>query len=85
MDEDLARLERRVKVLETLLAFQFAAQHMQTSDPAAAIRGLRSLLVSPDATLPAGAADDPELAAEFERVVGLVESLQHTLPRRLVD
>jgi hypothetical protein len=83
MDDELAALEVRVRVLETLVAFQFAAQHMQTSDPAAAVRRLRDLLVD------RAREDDPAsaeqvraaLTASLERI----ESLQAELPRRLVD
>jgi hypothetical protein len=83
-DDELKRLEVRVQVLETLVAFQFAAQHMQTPDPAAAVRRLRELLIDrAAASLPDL---DPALVqSEFEQALGRITTLQGRLPRRLVD
>jgi hypothetical protein len=85
MDEDeLNRLAVRVRVLETLVAFQFAAQHMQTPDPAAAVRRLRAQLIErARETLPDLDAD--LVAAEFEAALGRILELQEQLPKRLVD
>jgi len=87
-DEDLARFEIRLQVLETLVAFQFAAQHMQTPDPAAAIARLRALLLDPAADFPIPGLDPAmagEARAELEAALGRVLALQSQLPRRLVD
>jgi hypothetical protein len=86
MDDELSGIEARLRVLETLVAFQFAAQHMQTSDPAAAVRRLRELLVD---NAREGSEADPELAprvrAELQAALDRIQSLQEQLPRRLVD
>jgi hypothetical protein len=83
-EEELRRLEVRVRVLETLVAFQFAAQHMQTPDPAAAVRRLRSLLIErARETLPE--LDAALVQSEFEQTLDRILDLQEQLPRRLVD
>ncbi|HUJ02434.1 MAG TPA: hypothetical protein VLW75_02270 [Rhizomicrobium sp.] len=84
MDEQLAELELRITVLETLVAFGFAAQHMQTADPADAMRRLRALLVERIARA-TGEGRQREIAAELERVIKRIADLQTQLPRRLVD
>ncbi|HVN00599.1 MAG TPA: hypothetical protein VMT68_10330 [Caulobacteraceae bacterium] len=85
-DDDLARIEIRLQVLETLVAFQFAAQHMQSADPAAAIARLRALLLERQLPMPGL---DPALAdaaqAELAAAVDRILALQDQLPRRLVD
>ena len=82
MDEELAEIEVRLSALEILMAFQFAAQHMQTSDPAGAIHRLRSLLLERE-----GASGERQAAIStaLERVVQRIVDLQERLPRRLVD
>ena len=83
-DEELGRLEVRVRVLEMLVAFQFAAQHMQTPDPAAAVRRLRALLIERASdTLPD--LDAGLVQTEFEQALARIVELQDQLPRRLVD
>ncbi|HEX4301604.1 MAG TPA: hypothetical protein VHZ78_02340 [Rhizomicrobium sp.] len=83
MDEELSEIEVRLTVLEALVTFQFAAQHMQTSDPAAAVARLRSLLL--DGAV--GSADERKAAVAdaLERTVQRILDLQEQLPRRLVD
>lgn len=87
-DEDLAAIKIRLQALETLVAFQFAAQHMQTADPAAAIARLRELLVDRAAEIPMPGLD-PSLAdrarTELRQAVERILDLQAQLPRRLVD
>jgi hypothetical protein len=86
MDEDLAAIEVRLSVLEMLVAFQFAAQHMQTSDPAGAIRRLRSLLLERmEAGASAGDGRQDAISAAMERAIQRIDDLQGQLPRRLVD
>ncbi len=87
-DDDLNRIEIRLRVLETLVAFQFAAQHMQTADPAASIVRLRELLVERASEIPMPGLDpglrdraNAELSQALDRILGL----QAQLPRRLVD
>ena len=82
MDQELADIEARLSVVEILLAFQFAPQHMQTSDPSAARRRLKSLLL--DRTDPPGG-DRAAVSAAMERAVQRIIELQESLPRRLVD
>ncbi len=83
-DDELSRLEVRVRVLEMLVAFQFAAQHMQTPDPAAAVRRLRQLLIDRAQELLPDL--DPDLVqSEFEQALDRILALQGQLPRRLVD
>jgi hypothetical protein len=88
-DEDLIGIEIRLRVLETLVAFQFAAQHMQTPDPAAAVRRLREVVVDKARGAPLPGLDDPALAAraqaQFEEALDRILALQEQLPRRLVD
>jgi hypothetical protein len=83
MDDEQAALEVRVRVLETLVAFQFAAQHMQTSDPAAAVRRLRDMLVDRARDEDPGSA--AQVRAALEASLERIQSLQNELPRRLVD
>ncbi len=87
-DEDLAAIKIRLQALETLVAFQFAAQHMQTPDPAAAIGRLRELLVDRAAEIPMPGLD-PSLAdrarTELQQTLDRILALQAQLPRRLVD
>jgi hypothetical protein len=87
-DEDLNRFEIRLQVLETLVAFQFAAQHMQTPDPAAAIDRVRALLVDRAREIPMPGLD-PSLVeraqAELQQALDRILALQDQLPRRLVD
>jgi hypothetical protein len=83
MDDEQAALEVRVRVLETLVAFQFAAQHMQTSDPAAAVRRLRDMLV--DRARDEDPGSEAEVRAALEASLERIQSLQDELPRRLVD
>jgi hypothetical protein len=86
MPEELADIEVRLAVLETLMDFQFASQHMQTSEPAAAINRLRSLLLERvAAALPDGEAPRADVTAALERAIQRIADLQEQLPRRLVD
>jgi hypothetical protein len=80
-------LEARVWALEMLVAFLFAAQHMQTPDPAAAVQRLKDMLIdrAGEHDLPEGEALRAAVLAELERAVGRAEVLQGMLPRRLVD
>ncbi len=80
-------LEARIWALETLVAFLFAAQHLQTPDPAAAVARLRTFLIDrPDIPgAPAGADARDAALAELERSVNRIVELQDRLPRRLVD
>jgi hypothetical protein len=86
-DASTPSLEARIWALETLVAFLFAAQHMQTPDPAAAVARLRALLLGrtdiPGA--PADAAGRDAALAQLERSVARITALQESLPRRLVD
>jgi hypothetical protein len=85
-DADLERIEIRLKVLETLVAFQFAAQHMQSPDPAAAIARLRRLLVERGLPVPGLEPAQADAAqAELVAAVDRILALQDQLPRRLVD
>ena len=81
MTDDPSDIEARLAALELLVALLFAAQHMQTPDPAAALKRLRSVLPGQDAPGVADAA----LAAATDRIVGRIEALQDLLPKRLVD
>ena len=88
MDDELARIEVRLWALETLVAFQFAAQHLQTSDPTAAIKRLQTLLIERAHEPSFNAADAAHLkaaSAELEKSVERILALQEQLPRRLVD
>ncbi len=86
MSEELDEIEVRLAVLETLMDFQFASQHMQTSDPAAAVGRLRSLLLE---RMPRAAPDSDvqrvAITAAMERAIQRIVDLQNGLPRRLVD
>jgi hypothetical protein len=80
-------LEARIWALETLVAFLFAAQHMQTPDPAAAVARLRAMLLDRGdiSGAPADRASREAALAELERSVGRITELQENLPKRLVD
>jgi hypothetical protein len=87
-DDDLNRIEIRLRVLETLVAFQFAAQHMQTADPAASIVRLRELLVERASEAPMPGLDPAlrgQAEAELSQALDRIMALQEQLPRRLVD
>jgi hypothetical protein len=88
MDEELSQIEVRLWALETLVAFQFAAQHLQSSDPAAAIKRLQTLLIERAHESSFNAADADHLkaaSAELEKSVERILAIQEQLPRRLVD
>ncbi len=88
MAEEPASVPVKLWVLETLVAFQFAIQHMQTSDPAASIRLLRTHLIDKarEFGLPGLAPRDHAAAlAELERSLDRIAMLQASIPRRLVD
>ncbi len=87
MDEDGSSMEARIWALETLVAFLFAAQHMQTPDPAAAVARLRAQLIerAGDEVLPGDHIRREAALAELDRAVGRILGLQERLPRRLVD
>ncbi|MDH7971462.1 hypothetical protein QH494_04650 [Sphingomonas sp. AR_OL41] len=77
-------LEARLAALEMLVSFLFASQHMQTADPAAALKRLRADLIenrdTPVATHPSSA-----FSATLDRVVAGIVEIQDILPKRLVD
>ena len=86
-DETLADMEVRLSVLEILIAFQFASEHMQTSDPAGAIHRLRALLLG-RIDEHAGVKSEQRktaILAAMDRAVLRITDLQEKLPRRLVD
>lgn len=88
MDDEPGRIEVRLRVLEALVAFQFAAQHMLNTDPAASIKRLREVLVdgaerTTFANLPPELAE--RAAAELGSAIDRIVRLQEQLPRRLVD
>ena len=83
-DEELS-INVRLQALEILVAFLFAAQHMQTTDPAAAVSRLRSMLLEQFADRSSDAKDRNAVLAALEREVQHIQALQAKLPIRLVD
>ena len=80
-------LEARIAALEMLVIFQFASQHMQTSDPASAIHRLRTLLLDRADPHPTDADEQRRKAAlaAMHQILRRIADLQEKLPRRLVD
>jgi hypothetical protein len=88
MDEDEVGVEIRLRVLEMLVAFLFASQHMASPDPAAAVKRLRAMLVDRAREIPIPGLDPAlidQAEAQFGEAVDRILSLQDQLPRRLVD
>lgn len=87
MDEMLADIEVRLSVLEVLLAFHFASQHMQSADPAAAIHRLKSLLLDrlDEHAGMESASRRAAVVAAMDAAVKRIADMQERLPRRLVD
>ena len=80
-------IETRLWALETLVALLFAAQHLQTPDPSAALLRLRSTLLDSDGAHMLGRDEGQRAAAaaELERAMQRIVRLQQSLPSRLVD
>lgn len=83
MDDELSAIEVRLSVLEVLVNFLFAAQHMQTADPAAAVARLRTQLL--DRAIGTEGERKAEISQALERTVQRILELQDQLPRRLID
>ena len=86
MAEELSPMDLRIWAIETTLAFVMASQHLQTSDPTAALGRLRLLVLAqawPLSELPQ--ASHAAAIAELERVAARIAAIQKMIPQRLVD
>ncbi|HVR91410.1 MAG TPA: hypothetical protein VHG29_10000 [Novosphingobium sp.] len=83
---DMSPLEIRLWALETILAFVIASQHLQNSDPGAALERLHMLVLEGEWPLTEVPENAREAALdELARVAARVRAIQVELPRRLVD